>query len=154
MPAGRPTSEVPQDKADSLVEWLEEGKTLRSWCRIPGNPCKSTITNWEKKDDEFRGRIACARETGEDAIAEECIEIADDGSNDYMEQDLGDGVVVRRLDPENIQRSRLRVDTRLKLLAKWNPRKWGEKIQQEVTGKDGGPVQAHVVVEFVKTGEK
>ena len=27
-----------------------------------------------------------------------------------------------------MQHAKLRIDTRLKLLAKWNPRKWGDKL--------------------------
>ena len=36
------------------------------------------------------------------------------------------------IDNAGIQRNKLRVDTRLKLLAKWNPRKYGERVQQDV----------------------
>jgi len=40
-------------------------------------------------------------------------------------------------DTDHIQRSKLRVETRLKLLAKWNPRKWGDRQQIEHSGKVG-----------------
>lgn len=44
-------------------------------------------------------------------------------------------------DKEWMLRSKLRVETRLKLLAKWDPKRYGEKITQEISGPDGGPVR-------------
>jgi hypothetical protein len=69
--------------------------------------------------------IARAREEGFDAIAREALEIADDGRRDYVPLENG-GLAV---DHDHIARSRLRVDTRLKLLAKWDPKRYGERIQ-------------------------
>ena len=123
MPAGRPTEPVPQDIADKVIAWIADGKTLRDFCRQPEMPSYSAVYDWLAKDKEFQTRFAQARESGEDQIAQECIAIADDGSNDWQETEFGP-----RVNAEHINRSRLRVDTRLKLLAKWNPKKWGEKI--------------------------
>jgi len=74
-------------------------------------------------DTAFAARIACAREIGEEVIAQECLEIADDGSNDWVETKHGPQVNM-----ECVNRSKLRVETRLKLLAKWNPKKYGDKL--------------------------
>ena len=50
-----------------------------------------------------------------------------------------------------IEHRKLRIDTRLKLLAKWNPKKYGDKLAH--TGPEGdGPIQAAITVEFVKSG--
>lgn len=93
-------------------------------------PSYGTIYNWEKKDPEFAERIACARDIGEEVLAQECLAIADDGTNDYMEETHGDDEDSSwRFNGENVQRSRLRIETRLKLLAKWNPKKYGEKLE-------------------------
>jgi hypothetical protein len=56
-------------------------------------------------------------------MAEDCLRIADDAVNDWMETEHGP-----RLNGEHVQRSKLRIETRLKLLAKWNPKKYGEKL--------------------------
>jgi hypothetical protein len=123
-----------------ICDWIASGKTLRAFCRQDGKPSHDAVYDRQKTNQEFKQHIADARESGEDVIAEECLEIADDGSNDYSEQDLGDGVVVQRVNQEHIQRSRLRVDTRLKLLAKWNPKKYGDKLAH--TGASGdGPIE-------------
>ncbi len=67
--------------------------------------------------------------------ADEALEIADDGSNDWMKRQGEDGEVHVIYDHEHIQRSRLRVDTRKWLLSKVLPKVYGDKPQH--TG-DGG----------------
>jgi len=68
-----------------------------------------------------------ARERGCDAIAEDSLAIADDSSGDMIVDD--DGEV--RFDSENVARSKLRVDTRMRLIAKWNSGRYGDKLQVE-----------------------
>lgn len=137
---------------DEICAWLSEGKTLREFCRQEGKPSHDAVYDHQAASEDFKQRIARSRERGEEIIAQECLAIADDGSNDWMEEHHGeDKESGWHLNGEHVQRSRLRVDTRLKLLAKWNPRKWGDKVQ--VGGDpDGVPIQASVKVEFVRTG--
>lgn len=73
--------------------------------------------------------IARAREAGFDRIAADCLEIADQTGKDTIYGDNG-----ARADTEWISRSKLRIETRLKLLAKWDPKRYGDKITQEHTG--------------------
>lgn len=150
MAGGRPIEPVPTELADEIVAWISDGKPLREFCRQQGKPCYATVYNWLDKDREFATRFAGARECGEDVIAQECFEIADDSSNDWIERQDKKGETYTAFNAEHVQRSKLRIETRLKLLAKWNPKKYGEKIQQEVVGKDGGPVQSSITVTFVK----
>lgn len=135
-PIGRPPEPVPQDKADQIIAWISDGKTLRDYCRQEGAPGFNTVYDWLEKDKEFAVRFARARDTGHDVIAEECLSIADDSSEDIEFTQNGP-----RPNSEFIQRSKLRIETRLKLLSKWNPKKYGDKISTELTGADGGPVQ-------------
>jgi hypothetical protein len=135
--AGRPQEPVPQDKADSLVDWISNGETLRDWCRENGVGF-STVYDWMAKDEIFAGRIARARDVGEEVIAQECMEIADDARNDWMEKKNEDGEKTGvEFNKEHVQRSKLRIETRLKLLAKWNPKKWGDRQQIEHSGNIG-----------------
>jgi len=67
-----------------------------------------------------------ARAAGYDALADECVAIADETAFDTIETDSG-----TKANKEWIQRSKLRVETRLKLLAKWHPKKYGEKLEIE-----------------------
>lgn len=130
---GRPPQPVPQDKADAIIEWVSNGQTLRDWCR-QNDVHFTTVYDWLNKDEQFSLRFARARESGEEVIAQECMEIADDATNDWMEKLDGDGMAVGwKLNGDHVQRSKLRIETRLKLLAKWNPKKWGDKV--DITSK-------------------
>ncbi len=75
-----------------------------------------------------RARVAYA-----DAIFDEAIEIADDSSGDWTTR-TKNSAEVRVVDHENIQRARLRVETRLKAAAKINPAKYGEKLDVNMSG--------------------
>lgn len=70
-------------------------------------------------------------------MADEICTIADDGTNDYVEEQRKNGAVII-CDQEHINRSRLRVDARKWVAAKLLPKKYGEKTQ--ITGDGGGPV--------------
>jgi hypothetical protein len=105
-------------------------------------PSHQTVYNWISEREDVSLAIAQAREVGEDVIAVHCLNIADDNSQDITQIDMGDGVIVTRTDHDVIQRAKLRIDTRLKLLAKWNPKKWGDKV--DVTS-GGNPIPAPVI---------
>ena len=118
-------------------------------------PHYSTIYDWILKDADFAQRFARAREIGEDIIAQDCLAIADDGSNDWMETQHGeDAESSWKLNGEHVQRSKLRVDTRLKLLAKWNPKKYGDKVDLNHGGQGDNPIQSAITVTFVRPNPK
>lgn len=119
--------------ADKICERLENGQTLTSICRDVGI-ARQTAHNWLSENSEFAGRFARAKHLGFDAIADDCADIADDGRNDFMERLAanGDEKAVKLVENgEHIQRSRLRVDTRLKLLAKWDPKRYGDRLHTD-----------------------
>lgn len=135
----------------ALIDGLSDGIPLRQLCRTHGIG-KSTVYRWMEDDEEFAGRIAGARARGFDALAEEALEIADDGSNDYVKRAKGEATE-DVFDAEHVQRSRLRVDTRLKLLAKWDPKRYGDLVK--LSGADGtSPALTALQVAFVKPGEE
>ncbi len=103
---------------DELVAWIGEGKPLREWCRISGNPPWRTIYEWLEEDEETSARIARAREDGHDALAEQCQVLSDTPPRDAVE----------------VQWRKLQIETRLKLLAKWNPRKYGDRVGVDHAG--------------------
>jgi len=123
---GRP-SLFTEDLVGTICERLAKGEPLAVICRDEGFPHPSTVRDWMADKPEVSRAIARAREDGEDWIAAECLSIADDGQFDYTVVE-DDGEVTTRLNSENIQRSKLRIETRLKLLAKWNPKKYGERL--------------------------
>ncbi len=112
-----------RDAALAVCQRLEDEPHLglRQILREAGI-AKSTFHDWRKQHEELEAAYKTAKEAGFDALAQQCLEIADDGSADYT---IGkDGPV---LDSEHIQRSKVRIDTRLKLLAKWDPKRYGDR---------------------------
>jgi hypothetical protein len=118
-PPGRPPEPVPQDRAGEICEWITTGKTLREWCRNNGIHY-STVYLWMGKDKEFAQRFAEAREIGTDCIADDALEIIDT----KPEMTGGDNP---KYDSAHVAWLRNRAEYRLKLLAKWNPKKYGDR---------------------------
>jgi hypothetical protein len=134
---GRPSS-FTQEIADEICERLAKGEPLTSICRDERMPATRTVSDWKAAHETFSADFARAREEGFDAIAEQCLQIADETSQDTKIVGEDEREVCNS---EWISRSKLRVETRLKLLAKWDPKRYGEKVTTEVTGADGGPIQ-------------
>lgn len=110
---------------DLLLAGLAEGITLRKLCRRH-QVAPALVQRWRLEDREFARRFALAREAGFEAIAEETLEIADDDAGDVTHKEKADGTMSVAKNPDNVARARLRVETRLKLLSKWAPGKYGE----------------------------
>lgn len=137
-PTGRPSTYNPET-ARMMCEQLSEGIPLREICRQEGFPAWRTVYDWMRKDADLATAIAHARDVGYDAMAEECLDIADNAGNDWMERMDAEGVPVGwQVNGDHIQRSKLRIETRLKLLAKFNPKRYGDKIVH--AGDDVNPV--------------
>lgn len=126
---------------EAILAGISDGVPLRQLCRIHGIG-KSSWYRWMEADADLAGRFARARLEGFDAIAEETLEIADDGTNDWIKRERDDGSFDEVLNGEHVQRSKLRVDTRLKLLAKWDPKRYGDLI------KLGGDERAPLTVQL------
>ena len=146
-PVGRPSTYSPE-LASRLCDKLVEGASVREACQDADMPAASTIFLWLQKHKEFSEQYARALEARTEAMAEDILSIADDGSNDWMERKNGDEAFWVQ-NGEALQRSRLRVDTRKWLLSKMVPKKYGDKVTNEHTGPEGGPVQ--MVTELRRT---
>lgn len=136
---GAPTTYT--DKLGRQVcEYIAEGLSLRRIAEIPGMPAKSTMLKWAVEDQGgFSDQYANARRIQAEALADEIFDIADDGTNDWVEkQDDNGGTADSILNHEHMQRSRLRVDTRKWYLSKVLPKVYGDKQQVENTHKFEG----------------
>jgi hypothetical protein len=104
------------DVMDAVLARLRAGETLRAICRDEGMPDHSTVLEWVRDDrNDFANRYARARESGAYAMADELLEIADGAAD--------------------VQRDRLRADTRKWLLSKILPRVFGDKIDVTTQGE-------------------
>lgn len=118
---GRP-SKYSQEIAAEIIERLSEGEPLRQICRDSHMPEWRTVYGWMHRDEKLSAAIAHAREMGQDAIAEDILrEISEDPERILSE---GGG----RIDSGYVQLIRARADIKLKLLAKWNPKRYGDRV--------------------------
>ncbi len=144
---GRPSTYTPELGAE-ICDLIAEGYTLRQIGEREGMPWKSTVNKWRTLYPDFEAMYARAKAMQADHMAEEIIEIADDGSNDWMTREQENGGTTTVLDHEHVQRSKLRVDARKWVMAKMAPRKYGDQVA--ITGADGG----NLVVEHELTVTK
>jgi len=107
--------------AEEICRRLAMGDPLAKICADDDMPAYSTVRKWEVENPGFSALSARAKVDGTHYMADECIEIAD-----------GNG------DPAD---KRIRIDTRLRLIGKWNRKVYGDASTLKHTGPDGGPVQ-------------
>lgn len=121
---------------------LASGMTLRAICRRQSMPHERTVRGWALDlEHPFFPQYDRARLIGYHSMSDEIIDITDDSTNDYVERQNKDGSSYTVVDHDHIARSRLRVDTRKWLLSKALPKVFGDKLVNEHTGKDGGPIE-------------
>ena len=122
---------------DDILARLSNGEPLAAICRTEGYPHPSTFRDWVNADEELSRRFARARADGFDAIAEEALEIAD------QEPEYARSEKASHVDTGEVAHRKLRIETRLKLLAKWDPKRYGDKL--ELAGDAKAPLTVHVV---------
>jgi hypothetical protein len=118
--AKRQTKRTPEVE-ERIIEGLTDGVPLRVLCRQDDIPSWRTVYDWINADPSFASRVAYARDLGFEAIAEDILDIADDTP----------------AISEHVQRNKMRIDTRLKLLACWSPKRYGNKQDVSIGNKEG-----------------
>ncbi|MBZ9693918.1 terminase small subunit protein [Mesorhizobium sp. CO1-1-9] len=143
-------SEFTQEIADTICEQLADGHSLRSICEADDMPNRVTVHRWllDPAREAFCNQYTRAREIQADTHVDEMPDIADDSTNDWIKRAKADGSTEDVLNSENIQRSRLRIDTRKWIAARMRPKKYGDKVA--LTDGDGGSL----VVQVLKLSEQ
>lgn len=114
---------------------ITEGKTLSEILRQDGMPGRRTVYDWITADAEFAAAMDVARDIGADAIADKTKMLIDEEPQ-YMLTDGGN----RKVDPGWVSWRSKQIDQHMKLLAKWHPGRYGEKVTQELSGPGGSPL--------------
>ena len=114
----------------SILSEIEEGASLRSILRREDMPSRYTFFEWLHKDEDKTNQYAHACEVRAEAIFEDILEIADETSGDKKYTESGEVI-----DSEYVARSRIKIDARKWMLGKMQPKKYGDKIQQEISGE-------------------
>lgn len=111
-----------EQKRDVILLGLAEGKSLRKICEAEGMPSLSTVMRWCADDELWREQYARAREAGDDAMAEDIQAIADEDGKDPQDK-------------------RVRIDARKWLLAKRQPKKYGDSATIRHADVEGGKLE-------------
>jgi hypothetical protein len=114
---------------NEVCDRMADGKGLRKICEDPEMPSRQTFLRWIEKDTGRQNRYQGAREALMDWYAEEILEIAWDSSKDTIP---ADGKKPARCDNEWVNRSRLKVDTLKFLMAKLHPKRYGDRLPENV----------------------
>ena len=128
---GRPSKYTPELAAE-ICERLSTGETMRQICRDAHMPHWTQVYEWLAKDESLSLRVARAREAGYDALAEEALDIANTprlGQKKVFSSGAGEDEDSMTVTEEDMLGHRkLQIETRLKLLACWNPKLYGIKV--------------------------
>ena len=121
---------------EEVLSRIAQGETLAALGRELGfHP-----NNWAvriREDEELAIAYQRARDVGADVIAEDALRIIDEEPLRIVEVDDEGKTSHGRLDSAAVAWAKNRAELRLKLLAKWNPKKYGEKTTHEVGNKEG-----------------
>lgn len=128
---GRP-SIFTQAIADEICERLSKGESLRTICEDDHMPGRTTVHRWLGEGKAFQDQYARAREIQADYYADRIVD---------------DAMVAT-----DAQIGRLRMDALKWAAGKLAPKRYGEKVQQEVSGPNGGPVET--VIRWATTEEE
>lgn len=118
MPAGRPTDYTPV-LASKFCGEIALGNSLRSVVKREDMPSHTAIYEWLAKYPEFAEQYARAKADSGDSDADKIEEIAERVLNGELEP----------------QQARVAIDAYKWTAGKKRPKKYGDKIQQEISGK-------------------
>ena len=123
---------------DDICKLIASGMSLRKIETLEGMPTAWCIVQWSQTTDHpFAKQYREAMNARTELLAEEALRIADDAENDtYVDPKTG----ARRITPEVLGRSKLRVDTRLWFIARLLPKY-----------RDKGEDQSSITVNFNNT---
>ena len=111
---------------DEVIERMSMGEPLAAICRDEHMPSLRTFYTWKDRTPELSARFAHARDDGFDQIALDALTIADTPIEATIEKSTASGLEITRQDA--LGHRKLQIETRLKLLAKWDPRRYGDKL--------------------------
>ena len=127
MTQGRP-SDYSDEIADQICDMLIDGKSFVQIAETEGMPSRSTIHRWQASNDEFATKCARARELQADYMDHKILKTADECTVDTAQAD------------------RVKISAYQWRAEKLNPKRYGQKVQAEHSGPDGGAIQTSVTV--------
>lgn len=145
---GRPPKYT-EDMGRDICALHGEGWSLARIAEIDGMPAKSTMMAWAADPDHpFSDRYVRACEIRLAGIADELNDIADDARNDWMTIHTAGGEIEVE-NREVVNRSKLRIQTRMWELSHLMPKTYGRKKPEEPTAKADGTAAFIALLEHI-----
>jgi hypothetical protein len=134
-------SKFTQALANVICRRLMAGESMRQIVADTKLPAQSTVYKWLAEQEPFSEQYARAREIQADTHFDEILEIADDGTNDWMEKkDKAGKVIGYQENGDALRRSAMRIEVRKYRAEKMAPKKYGPKV--DLTSD--GPIQVFI----------
>ena len=146
---GRPTIYTPELAKRICTEIGQSEKGLHRLHReLDWFPDPSTIMDWIDDKPEFSLQYARAKALQADFMGDNVLIISDDSSQDEIFSPNGNRIENR----EFTSRSKLRVETRMWLMERLAPKKYGKQVEADTESKDYQPPQInlHISPEAIK----
>lgn len=131
MKMGRPST-FTDETFETICRRLADGKTLLQICRDPEMPNRETVRRWIGNDDGRRRLYDQARRDGTDSLADDLVELGWDTSNDTLINENGTPVA----NHDWLGRVRIKSEIIRFLLAKLNPRRYGDKMPDVIAARE------------------
>lgn len=134
---------------EEVLSRIAQGETLAALGReLDFHP--TAWGQWVREDEALRIAYADARETGQDVIADDILRIIDEEPERVLEVDEdGKATGTSRIDGAAVTWAKNRAELRLKLLAKWNPKRYGDKQTFDLGNKEGETLKVESNVDTV-----
>lgn len=120
-----PSVKFSQAVFDRICELIADGKSVRTICEMPGMPERKTFYRWCKQTPELQVQYDQAYINYEHSVLDDIVYIAD-----------------TEPDP---RKATVRIDSRKWDLKIRNRKRFGDKVDAEIAGKDGGPLQIEII---------
>jgi hypothetical protein len=131
-----------------VIKDLQNGESLRVILNKTGTPSRTALYSWLDQDEKYAERFARASQLGDEVLFEETLEIARTPMEGETTEYGPKGVTVKRGDM--LGHRKLLIETIDKVLARRNPRKYGNKI--DVT-TDGNAISTPPIIGMVIKNE-
>lgn len=131
------------DVAEEILLRIASGEPLTAICRSDPKrfPTPMGFAGWMSADPGLAVAHAYVRRLQADAIADDALRIVDAEPERVVTYDADGKSTGARIDAGSVQWAKMRAEMRLKLIAKWDPERYGDTIKH--TGKIDGTLEVN-----------
>lgn len=118
---------------DEIIERQSRGEPIYLICKESHMPSLHTVYDEFERDKDFGDKFARARATAFDLLAAQCLTIADSMHEVEKSTEWHDKAGKKTGGTTTIEDAlghrRLQIETRMRLLAKWDPQRYGDRME-------------------------